>query len=210
MSQRLEDSTATLELLARARSGDRFAFDSLFERYSDALHRFVGMRLDSRVRTRVAASDIVQDTQLEAFRRFVDYCERKPMPFHLWLQKTAYERLLNVRRDHVETAKRAVGREQQPPDESSVLLANQLPDGMASPSECVAKLEYREMVAAKIQSMNDDDRDVLLMRHVDGMTHQDIASLLGIEHAAARKRYARALVRLETLLRESGIEASEN
>ncbi len=209
MAQRLEDSTATIDLLARARSGDRSAFDSLFERYSDALHRFVNLRLDSRIRTRVAASDIVQDTQLEAFRRFVDYCERKPMPFHIWLRKTAYERLLNVRRDHMDTGKRAIGREQATLDESSVLLANQLPDGVASPSECVAKLEYRELIAAKIQSMNEDDRDVLLMRHVDGMTHQDIANLLGIEHAAARKRYARALVRLETLLRESGIEASE-
>ena len=131
------------------------------------------------------------------------------MPFRVWLRKNAYERLLNVRRDHVETAKRAIGREQPLLDESSVLLAEKMSDSVTSPSERLSKLEYREMVALKIQSLNEDDRNVLLMRHVDGMAHQDIADLLEIEHATARKRYARALVKLEMLLRDAGLEQSE-
>ena len=205
MAHHLEDSAETLALIDQAQAGDRSAFDSLFERYAEELRRFVELRLDSRIRTRVAASDIVQDSQLEAFRRFLDFCERKPMPFRVWLRKNAYERLLNARRDHVDTAKRAVGREQPLADESTVLLANELSDRGASPSECVSKLEYRNLISTKIQSMNEDDRNVLLMRHVDGMTHQNIADLLGIEHATARKRYARALVRFESLLRDCGI-----
>ena len=91
MSNRLEDSSETLDLIDRAQAGDRLAFDSLFDRYSAELHRFVSLRLDTRVRTRVAASDIVQDTQLEAVSaglwitakgsrcRFVFGCERMPM-----------------------------------------------------------------------------------------------------------------------------------
>ena len=210
MSSRLEDSSETLSLIERAQAGDRSAFDSLFERYADELHQFINSRLDARVRVRVAASDIVQDTQMEAFRRFLDYCNRRPMPFRIWLRKNAYERLLNVRRDHINTAKRAIGREQPLLDESSVLLASMVSNGVTSPSERLSKLEYRETIALLIQSMSEDDRNVLLMRHVDGMTHQDIADLLGIECAAARKRYARALVRLETLLRKSGLETSSN
>ncbi|MCA9215698.1 MAG: sigma-70 family RNA polymerase sigma factor [Planctomycetales bacterium] len=209
MPNELEDSDETLDLIDRAQAGDRDAFDLLFQRYSDELYRFVNLRLDARIRSRVAASDIVQDTQLEAFRRFVDYCQRKPMPFRVWLRKNAYERLLNVRRDHVQTAKRAIGREQPLLDESSVLLAGKMSDSMTSPSERVSKLEYREAIAIKIQSMSEDDRNVLLMRHVEGMSHQDIANVLGIEHATSRKRYARALVKLEMLLRESGFDQSK-
>lgn len=204
MPDRYEDSSETIDLIDKARAGDRSAFDALFERYVSELRRFVDLRLDPRIRSRVSASDIVQDTQLEAFQRFVDYCKRRPMPFRVWLRKNAYERLLNVRRDHVETAKRAVGREQSLIDQSSVLLAKRMSGSLASPSEQVSQLEYREMIARKIQSMNEDDRNVLLMRHVDGMTHQEIACILGIEHAAARKRYARALVRLEAMLRDVG------
>ncbi|HZU35837.1 MAG TPA: hypothetical protein VFA18_08015 [Gemmataceae bacterium] len=47
------------------------------------------------------------------------------MPFRLWLRKTAFERLLMLRREHVEAGRRAVAREVPLPKRSSVLLAQQ-------------------------------------------------------------------------------------
>jgi DNA-directed RNA polymerase specialized sigma24 family protein len=49
----------------------------------------------------VDPSDVVQETQLEAMRRLEDYLKREPLPFRLWLHKTAQKRLWLLRREHL-------------------------------------------------------------------------------------------------------------
>src|SRR5262245_63564764 len=87
------------------------------------------------MRARVDASDIVQEAQLEAARRIDDYLARRPMPFHVWLQKTAYENLLRLRRHHLDAACRSIEHEAPLPEESSVQLAHQLLGGGPTPSQ---------------------------------------------------------------------------
>jgi len=101
MSDLKPDSSATRRLLGQVASGDDSAFEAILSRYQRRLHRFVQSRLDRRVRTRVDASDLVQETGLQAFQRLDDYLRRKPMPFWLWLEKTAHERLRKARRRHL-------------------------------------------------------------------------------------------------------------
>src|SRR5438093_454038 len=108
MSQLTPDSTATRGLLDQIKAGDRQAFERLFARYRPSLKQIVSVRLDKRVRARLDPSDIVQEAQLEAFRRLPDFLARRPMPFHLWLRKTAYERVLVAQRRHLHAAIRSV------------------------------------------------------------------------------------------------------
>src|SRR6516164_9176299 len=117
------DSAETLRLLEEVNRGNAQAFNRLFARHRPALRQAIALRLDPRMRARVDASDVVQETQMEAFRRLADFLERQPMPFHLWIRKTAYERLLKIRRHHVEVAQRTVRREVPLPDHSSLQLA---------------------------------------------------------------------------------------
>src|SRR2546423_8466329 len=128
MNERAADSAETCRHLELAQAGDRAAFEELFARYRPDLLRFLDWRLDARLRRRLDASDVVQETQLEAFQRLADYLARRPMPFRLWLRKTAYERLLKARRRHLEAAQRAVDREVVLPEQSSLVLAKQLLD----------------------------------------------------------------------------------
>ena len=72
---------------------------------------FLRHRFDPRLRARADPSDVVQEAQLEAHRRLDDYLARRPMPFHLWLRKTAYERLRMLQRRHLGAGQRATGRE---------------------------------------------------------------------------------------------------
>jgi RNA polymerase sigma-70 factor (ECF subfamily) len=204
----LTDSSETLRLLERAHVGDRLAFNQLVARHRDELRRFISRRLDPRVRTRIDPSDIIQDTHLEAFRRLADYCARRPMPFHIWLQKNAYDRLRNINRDHIKAARRSVERERRSLDQSSVLIAEKISDGVPSPSEQLAKREFRVKVAHAVAQLPETDREILLMRHVEQKSHREIAFLLDISHAAARQRYARALLKLEEQLRERGIHGT--
>jgi RNA polymerase sigma-70 factor (ECF subfamily) len=198
------DSHETCGLLERIKAGDDRAFDALFARHREALRDFIDLRLDPRIRARVDPSDVVQETQLEAFHRLPDYLEREPMPFRVWLRKTAYERLLKVQRHHA-AARRAVGREAILPNRSSMLLARHFFAAGASPSQQLANRELARRVRDALAQLTDSDREILLMRNVEDLSYEEIACLLDLSVAAARKRYGRALLRLQKILSDEGL-----
>src|SRR5262245_18343427 len=98
------DSAATRGLLDCAANGDPAATSELLDRHRPALAAFVGLHLDPRVAARLDPSDVVQEAQAELTRRLPDYLTRRPMPFHLWARKTAYERILDAHRRHLRRA----------------------------------------------------------------------------------------------------------
>jgi RNA polymerase sigma-70 factor (ECF subfamily) len=199
------DSTQTDGLLDAIARGDQQALGHLLGHHRDALRRFVEVRLDPRLAARVDPSDLVQETQLEVVRRMDDYLRRRPMPFHLWLRKTAYERLLDLHRHHIQRRKRSVRREVALPEQSSLLLARPLLGSASTPSQHLQAKELAERVAAVVAELSETDREVLLLRHTEGMPFEEIACLLDIDAAAARKRFGRALIRLQQGLSDHGL-----
>jgi RNA polymerase sigma-70 factor, ECF subfamily len=198
------DSAETLRLLERAEQGDAGAVDALLMRHRPDVLGFVRLHLDSRLQARVDPSDVVQEAQLEMARRMNDFLRRRPMPFRLWARKTAYERMLNMRRDHLR-ARRSVNREDDLPDHSSMLLASPFLAAGLSPSKAAAARETAERVREAVAGLAEADREILLMRHAEDLPYEEIACLLGVEPAAARKRYGRALIRLQKVLTDHGL-----
>jgi RNA polymerase sigma-70 factor (ECF subfamily) len=194
------DSEETRRLLQAVRDGDRQALSQLLAQHRDALRLAVELRLDARLQSRFDASDVVQEAQLEATRRIDDYLARRPMPFHLWLRKTAHESLLRLRRQHAEADCRAVEREVPLPDGSSAMLARELLGLSATPSQQAAEQELAARLRQAVAALAEADREVLLLRHFEGLGNQEVAQLLELEPEAARKRYGRALLRLRKLL----------
>ena len=96
-------------------------------------------------------------------------------------------------------------REQKAPDRSSYLIAQPLLATGPSPSQEAEQRELAERVNLAIGDLPDLDREILLLRHVDRMPFTEIGSLLGIDPAAARKRFGRALIRLRKLLTDAGL-----
>ncbi|MBW3540205.1 MAG: sigma-70 family RNA polymerase sigma factor [Planctomycetes bacterium] len=203
------DSSETRRLLDRVRSGDTASFERLFEKHRPALRRMVEARLDRRLGARVDPSDVIQDAHLEAFRRLDDYLARRPMPFALWLRKTAYERILNLQRDHVEAARRSIRREVRLPDRSSLQLANRLFAAGPSPSRQFADRELAAQMRAALAELSPDDREILLLRYLDDLSNHEAACLLGISPGTASKRHGRALLRLHRVLTERGLKGSQ-
>jgi RNA polymerase sigma-70 factor (ECF subfamily) len=199
------DSAETSRLLDEVRAGEPSAFDRLFARHRGTLRRFVAFRLDPRIQARLDASDIVQETHLEAYRRLSDFLTRRPMPFRVWLRKTAYERLLKLRRNHVEAARRSVDRELGLADRSSLLLAGSVLPGGSSPIQRLVRGELVRRVREALAQLAPADRELLLMRNVEELPYRDIGCILDMEPAAARKRYGRALLRLRRILLDAGL-----
>jgi RNA polymerase sigma-70 factor (ECF subfamily) len=198
------DSADTCGLLERVRRGDRRALEELLARHRPAMLAFVEARIGPRLAARVDASDVVQEAQLAVARRMADFLERRPMPFRLWVRRTAQERLVDLRRRHTR-ARRSVEREAALPDHSSLVVARPLLAGAPSPSQQLEARELAERVSRAVALLPEADREVLLLRHGEGLPFEEVACLLDIEPAAARKRFGRALLRLQKALSEEGL-----
>ena len=197
------DSEDTVRFLERIAAGDQAAVDGLLAQHRPILRAFIAGRLDPAIRARVDPSDVVQDALAEVARRLPDYLRRRPMPFHLWVRKAAYERALNLRRNH-HAARRNVSREAQEPNQSSLALAHSLVSPGPTASEAVQAKEAAREVVLALAELSDADREILILRQIDELPYDEIAVLLDMEAAAARQRYGRALIRLQKALAAHG------
>lgn len=167
----------------------------------------VDMRLDRRIQQRLDASDIVQEVMIEANRRLRTYLEDPSMPFHLWLRQMARDRIIDAHRRHRVSGKRSVDREQanvaaQRFDRSTVELVGQLCDPELTPAAAATMQELQRRFQVAIESMDDHDREIVLMRHFEQLSNQDVARSLDLTEPAASMRYLRAMRRLRKLLAE--------
>jgi RNA polymerase sigma-70 factor (ECF subfamily) len=194
------DSAETCRLLEQIQVGDRSAFERLFARYRPYLHRVAEARLDPKVLARVDPSDVVQEAQMEAYRRLPDYLARRPMPFRLWLRKLAQERILSIRRRHLQAKGRALRLEVPLPERSSLMLAKPFLAAESTPSQKLDQHELVHCVHRAVARLSEADQEILLLRTYEGLSNQDVACLLDLDPQTASKRYGRAVLRLQRLL----------
>jgi RNA polymerase sigma-70 factor (ECF subfamily) len=201
------NSDETQSLLDRAKTGDQAAFEALFRRHRARLLQAIALRMDRRVAARVDASDVLQETYLEAFRRLPRYLQEQPMPLYLWLCWLAREKVLALHRRHLGAEKRAVTHEAPllPADSSATFVSAVIAGHEPSPSQALAKAELAERLRLALGQLDDDERDLILWRHFEQFSARDMAQLLKISEAAASKRYIRAVERLRTILLGLGV-----
>ena len=195
----------TLVLLDRVRKGDTDAVNGLLERHREAIRRMIDQRLDRVVQQRVDASDIVQDVLIEANRRLGDYLANPTMPFQLWLRHMARDRLIDAHRRHRVAASRSLDKEVSleaagAADRSRANLAGELADRELTPAAVATWRELERRFAAAVEQLEEDDRQIVLLRHFEHLTTAEAAEVLGLSKPAAGMRYLRAMRRLRVLL----------
>jgi RNA polymerase sigma-70 factor (ECF subfamily) len=204
----MSDSTQTRKLLAQIQSGHPDALDRLLAQHRDYLRRIVEMRMDRRTRRRVDFSDVVQEAQIEASRRIADYLERRPMPFRLWLRKTAHKQVERARERHVSTRKRSLACEAQLPFRSSIQFAARVIGSTASPTRQVGRRELAQRVRQAIAQLSGTEAEIVMMMDFEGLTSQEVGAVLDLDASTVRRRHGRALLRLHKLLTEGGLTES--
>ena len=195
----------TLQLLQEVESGEPDAVNRLMDRHREAVRRMVQMRLDHAVARRVDASDVVQDVLLEASQRMKDYIQNPGMPFHLWLRQLAKDRVIDMHRRHRAAQRRSVDREQNlstmnTDDRSAADLAALLKDAELTPAAATLRKEMEQRFLAAIAQLEDNDREMIIMRHFEHLGNSEVAQALGLSAPAAGMRYLRAIRRLRDLL----------
>src|SRR5438552_14967412 len=160
----------TRRLLDDAKKGDSSAVDRLLGEFREPLRQVIHLRLDPVLARRVDASDIVQDVLVEANQRLTEYLKNPVMPFHLWLRHLARDRIIDTHRRHRLAQRRSVDREQpiaRPAwaDESSASLVQHLVDAERTPASAAMLAELQARLAAAVNELAADDREIILMPH---------------------------------------------
>jgi len=201
------------QCLVRARDGDRAALLTLFAHEEPRIRRMVELRMDSSLRRRIDPADVVQEAWIDAAARFEGWCERTSLPFPVWLRLVAAEALARVHRQHLGAHMRDAQREVRIDSRPSVrvdALAAAFVASQTTPTQAVRREEVRTRVLDALSELDELDREIVALRHFEGLTNEEAAAELAIEPAAASKRFLRALVRLRPTLKalDPGTERS--
>lgn len=199
------EKTVTQNLLANARLGDRAAVNRLLERHRNSLRKLIQLRLDRKIAQRVDASDVVQDVLLEANTRLQDYLADPRLPFHLWLRQLAKDRMIDMYRRHRGAQRRSLDREQsmtapQFSDQSGLDLMGQLADQELTPAAASIRKELEARFVLALDQLEEEDREIVMMRHFEQLGNSEVAEVLGLSAAAAGMRHLRALRKLRAIL----------
>jgi RNA polymerase sigma-70 factor, ECF subfamily len=198
-------------LVSRLRAGDSAALAELFDKHREKLRRMVQLRLDHRLAGRVSASDVLQEAYIDALKRVEHYFEKPDQPFFGWLRLVVSQRMADIHREHL-AQKRNAGREVpiHGGATDSACLAACLLGNLSSPSHTATRNEVFARLEQALNQMDQMDREVLALRHFEELSNAETANLLGIQTAAASKRYVRALARLKQILESIPGFSAEN
>jgi len=182
-----DDPERSIDLLLKARAGDEDARNDLFGRYLPRLERWASRRLPLSVRTMLDTGDIVQEAMVSALRHIDTLEIRSDNALEVYLKQTIRNRIIDAYR--------------RPRREREDIKAD-LPARGPSAFDMVAERETRERYEDALESLNDQDCQIIVMHSELGMTAREIGEELGRNTDAARMALGRALKKLAVAMQE--------
>ena len=152
---------------------------------------------------KVDASDVVQETFLEAHRDFAQFRGGSETAFIGWLRGILVSNLANVVRRYRGTQARDVRLEQQlvvELDRSSQQIDRGLAAPQSSPSQHAARREQAVLLANALDRLPEQYREVIILRHLEGLKFPEVARRMGRTEGSVQKLWARALTELRRSL----------
>ncbi len=184
-------------LTEAAARGERAAIDALVERYLPALRAFVRLRAGG-LRQRESSSDLVQSTCREVLEHAGRFRFASEAGFKRWLFATALRKIGDRQRRYL-AQKRSVRREERQPQTTAleVLACYQT---FCTPSRQAIAREELARIEDAFDQLPEDQREVIALAKVVGLSRTEIATQMGRSEGAVRVLLHRALVRLAAVL----------
>ena len=188
------------ELIAEARAGNPSTLGQLLAQYQNYLRLLARIEIGRRLQGKVDASDVVQETFLEAHRHFPNFQGHASGQFTQWLRAILATTLANTVRHYLGTQARDLRLERELAadlDQSTCALGQMLIDPHSSPSQQVLRGEQSLLVAEAMSRLPEDYQAVLVMRHLEGLTFPQVAERMGRSVDSVEKLWLRGLTRLK-------------
>lgn len=183
-------------LLDRAQAGSNSALGRLLQVHRDYLLRLADLELGSDLCVKMSASDVVQESCLEAQRDFRQFSGTSPAEFRHWLRRLVLNNVSNVGRRFRGTDKRDIQREEGGRDIEQ-MPANSSRQGDSSVSAGVSLREQLALLRLAVSNLPPHYGQVIQWRNYDRLTFEEIGRLMGRSAEAARKVWARAIEKLQ-------------
>lgn len=190
-----DTDTDELTLVAAAQSGDRRAFEALFDRVLPKVRTIAAFGMGAQLRSRLEIDDAVQEIFTEALRLLPQFDPRREGSFFGWLREVARHKLLALADRELGREKRDPRRQARLPD-STTAFSLMPPATVTSPTGAILRSEQLDLLHRALAKLNDEHRKVILMRCIEGRSTAETAAALGRNENAASVLLFRALAKL--------------
>ena len=188
------------QMIEVAREGDLASLGQLLASYQNYLRLLARAEIGKRLQGKLDASDVVQETFLEAHRHFPNFRGHASAQFAMWLRSILAATLANAVRRYLGTQARDLRLERELAadlDQSAGGLELLFIDPQSSPSQHVIRCEQSLLVAEAMARLPDDYQSVLVLRHLEGLTFPQVAERMGRSVDSVEKLWLRGLTRLK-------------
>ncbi len=166
--------------------------------YRNYLKLLARLQINRRLRTKADASDAVQDVLLLAHRKFHEFRGASEPELLAWLRQILASRLASLNRHYLGTQARCADLERDLQRELDVASGAMDPGLLvhSTPSQQAAERELGVLLADALARLPERYREVLVLRHMEGMGFPDIAQRMGRTVASVKNLWARGLAKL--------------
>lgn len=186
-------------LIRQSRDGDLSALGQLLDLYRNYLTLLARLHIGPELQGKLSASDVVQETFLQAHRRIGQFRGSTEAELLEWLRAIHATKLANLMRHYLGTQQRNARLERRLADDlsrSSSALGGALAASDSSPSERAMRREQAVILADALEKLPQELREVILLHHVQGLNFSQLSRRLGMSRYEVEKLWVRALATL--------------
>ena len=197
------------ELLNTVRSGHAVGLDQLLVRYEPWLKLLARMQIHAGLKGKFSESDVVQQTLLEACRDIPEFRGQSEAELLAWLRRILAHVIAHEVRRYRGTQQRDVDREvslEAALEQSSLRLRGMLAASDTSPSERAVQKEEELRLAEVLAQLSPEHQHVILLRNIEGLSHEEVAVRMGRTVGAVRMLWVRALAQLRAAMGNDSTE----
>lgn len=195
-----------VRLIDAARSGNGEALGELLVSYRKYVVFLARTQLHHHMQAKADPSDIAQEVFLAAHRNIGEFRGQSAEEFARWLRSILSNTLATHVRKFMGTQKRDPRLElqlNQSLASASGFLESKIASDATSPSQQFARDEAFLHLAVALESLSDDYRQVIILRHIDGLPFAEIAKLMSKSIDSVEKLWVRGLAKLKSIMGDS-------
>ena len=183
-----------LLLIRRVQAGETEAFEDLVRAHEKTVYN-LALRMTGNPQD---AEDMAQEAFLKAYRSLPEF--RGESKFSVWL----YRIVSNVCLDHLRRQSRRPAVSLTTEDEEGEAQQWDVPDESLSPERLLEQKLTREAVQKGLRQLPEEQRQILLLREIKGLSYEEIGEILALEPGTVKSRIFRARKRLCAFLLQEG------